>query len=89
MNYLHLGKGTLVREDEIVGIFDLDITSQSHLTRKFLSMAEKAGQVLNAAEDIPKSFVLCRRNGENRVYLSQMACATLLKRAEESGNIME
>ena len=43
MKYLHLGKGTLVREDEILGIFDLDITSQSHLTRKFLSMAEKAG----------------------------------------------
>ena len=42
MKYLHLGKGTLVREDEILGIFDLDITSQSHLTRKFLSMADKA-----------------------------------------------
>ena len=83
MKYLHLGKGTLVREDEIIGIFDLDITSQSHLTRSFLSRAEKAGQVLNAAEDIPKSFVLCRRGTQTRVYLSQMACATLLRRAEE------
>ena len=63
MKYLHLGKGTLVREDEVLGIFDLDITSQSHLTRKFLAMAEKAGQVINAAEDIPKSFVLCRERG--------------------------
>lgn len=89
MNYLHLGKGTLVRDDEIVGIFDLDITSQSHLTRKYLSLAEKAGQVVNAAEDIPKSFVLCRQNGENRVYLSQMACATLLRRAEERTQITE
>ncbi len=83
MNYLHLGKGTLVREDEIIGIFDLDITSQSHLTRHFLSMAEKAGQVVNAADDIPKSFVVCRREQKTRVYLSQMASATLLRRAEE------
>ena len=83
MKYLHLGKGTLVRDDEILGIFDLDITSQSHLTRKFLSMADKAGRVLNAAEDIPKSFVLCGAKGRTRIYLSQMACATLLKRAEE------
>ena len=83
MKYLHLGKGTLVREDEVLGIFDLDITSQSHLTRKFLSMADKAGQVVNAAEDIPKSFVLCRQKGETRAYLSQMARATLLNRAEE------
>ena len=89
MKYLHLGKGTLVRDDEILGIFDLDITSQSHLTRKFLSMAEKAGQVVNAAEDLPKSFVLCRRDGQNRVYLSQMAAATLLRRAEERGQLSE
>lgn len=89
MKYLHLGKGTLVREDEVLSIFDLDITSQSHLTRKFLSMADKAGQVVNAAEDIPKSFVLCRQKGETRVYLSQMACATLLKRASEKTQIPE
>ena len=89
MKYLHLGKGTLVREDEVLGIFDLDITSQSHLTRKFLSMADKAGQVVNAAEDIPKSFVLCRQKGETRIYLSQMASATLLKRASEKTQIPE
>ncbi|MBR5093521.1 MAG: DUF370 domain-containing protein [Oscillospiraceae bacterium] len=89
MRYLHLGKGTLVREDEIVGIFDLDITSQSHLTRKFLAASERAGRVINAAEDLPRSFVLCRRKGETRVYLSQIASATLLKRAEERGQIME
>ena len=89
MKYLHLGKGTLVREDEVLGIFDLDITSQSHLTRKYLSIADKAGQVVNAAEDIPKSFVLCRQKGETRVYLSQMASATLLKRASEKTQIPE
>ncbi len=80
--YLHLGKGTLVRTDSIVGIFDLDITSQSHLTRAYLHMAEKAGQVWNAAEDIPKSFVICREGDDSRVYLSQMATATLLRRCE-------
>ena len=84
--YLHLGKGTVVRTDSIVGIFDLDITSQSHLTRRYLSAAERAGQVVNAAEDIPKSFVVCRDGEESRVYLSQMAAATLLKRAE-SGSL--
>ncbi len=84
--YLHLGKGTVVRTDSIVGIFDLDITSQSHLTRKYLSAAEKAGQVVNAAEDIPKSFVVCRDREKSCVYLSQMASSTLLKRAE-SGSL--
>ena len=80
--YLHLGKGTVVNTRDIVGIFDLEITSQSHLTRKYLAFAEKAGQVVNASEDIPKSFVVCRCGEKKTVYLSQMACATLLKRAE-------
>ena len=80
--YLHLGKGTVINTREIIGIFDLDITSQSHLTRKFLSSAEKAGQVINAAEDIPKSFVVTATGGKQRVYLSQMAAATLLRRAQ-------
>ena len=55
--YLHLGKGTVVNEKTIVGIFDRDITSQFQLTRRFLAAAEKAGEVINAAEDIPKSFL--------------------------------
>ena len=80
--YLHLGKGTVVSTGEIIGLFDLDITSQSHLTRKYLNMAEKAGQVINAAEDIPKSFVVCCERRKKTVYLSQMASATLLRRAE-------
>ena len=80
--YLHLGKGTVVSKTEIVAIFDLDITSQSHLTRKYLSMAEKSGQVVNVSEDIPKSFVVCEANGKRTLYLSQMSSATLLKRAE-------
>lgn len=82
--YLHLGKGKIIAKDEIVGIFDLDITSQSHLTRKFLSMSEKAGNVENAAEDIPKSFVVCSSGEGTKLYLSQMSSATLLKRCEQN-----
>ena len=83
MKYLHLGKGKVVRDDEIVGIFDLDITSQSHLTRKFLAACEKAGAVENAAEDIPTSFVVCEGRGKRGLILSQMNTATLLKRSLE------
>ena len=81
--YLHLGKGAVVRKDEIVGIFDLDITSQSHLTRKYLAMAEKAGEVESVSEELPKSFVVCERKGRRRLILSQMNTATLVRRAGE------
>lgn len=87
--YLTIGKNTVIRDDEIIGIFDLDNCSQSFLTREFLSAAEKAGSVLNAAEDIPNSFLICterKRNAEeesSKVYLSQSTSRTLEKRIHQ------
>lgn len=80
--YLHLGAGAVVRTESIIGVFDLDNTSQSHLTRSYLTAAEKRGQVVNVSEDIPKSFVVCRDGGKTIVYLSQMSPQTLQRRIE-------
>ena len=81
--YLHLGNDVVVRKSEIVGVFDLDITSQSALTRRYLAAAEKAGSVVNAAGDeLPKSFVVCARDGRQTVYLSQLNSSTLFKRSD-------
>ena len=44
--YLHLGQNTVVRDREIIGIFDLDITSQSPRTRRYLNTAEQRGEVV-------------------------------------------
>lgn len=82
--YIHIGQGSVILAEDIVGIFDLDITSQSHITRAFLRNSEKRGIVENAAEDIPKTFILCSSSGKDTVYLSQPAAATLLKRAESN-----
>lgn len=84
--YLNLGGGTVVDEKTVIGIFDLDITSQSYITRNFLSGAEKRTEVVNTAEDIPKSYVICEEKGKKTVYLCQPATATLLKRAETGIN---
>ena len=82
--YLHLGSGAVVPTESVVAVFDLDNTSQAHITRKYLTAAEKSGQVRNVAEDIPKAFVVCEDTDGVRVYLSQMATQTLLKRANEN-----
>lgn len=87
--YLHLGQSVVVPCRDVVGIFDLDNTSSSRLTRAFLERAEREGRVVNVSEDLPKSFALCRRGrrdgGEKTmVYLSQLSAATLLRRAESN-----
>lgn len=80
--YLHLGKNVVVAKKDIVAICDLDNASYAYITRGYLSDAEKAGQVKNICDDLPKSFVVCMKNDNEQVlYLSQLASSTLLKRA--------
>lgn len=78
--YLHLGADMIVLEKDIIGIFDLDNTTQSKITRGFLEKSEKAGRIVHVGSDIPKTFAVC---GE-RVYLTQIASQTLMKRAKNS-----
>ena len=84
--YLHLGASVIIHQDDVLGIFDLDNTTASRITRNFLALAEKEGRVVTVGEDLPKSFLLCR-SGEGRetVYLSQISSATLLRRLESGG----
>lgn len=81
--YLHLGKNTVVRMDDILAIFDLDNSSQSYLTRDYLRRADQSRQTVNVSDDLPKSFVICAaENGAQIVYLSQLSSTTLYKRSE-------
>ena len=83
--YLYLGQSVVVPFRDVVGVFDLDNASSSHLTRAFLERAEKEGQVFNVSDDLPRSFVLCTpEEGKSTVYLSQLSAATLLRRAESN-----
>ncbi len=85
--YLHLGNEITVRKSDVLAIFDLDNSSSSHITKKYLSRAEKSGRLTNAAGmELPKSFVLTTEpDGEQRVYLCQLNSSTLLKRSESMG----
>ena len=78
--YCPIGDDLQVRSGTVIGIFDLDNTTCSKHTRRFLSQAERAGQVITAAEDLPKAFVLTREFSLDRVYLTQFSAATLEKR---------
>lgn len=85
--YLHLGQETVVREEEVIGIFDLDTSTVSKHTRKFLNLAEKNKQVINVSYELPKSFVLCsNKKKETKVYISQISSGTLKSRSNLERN---
>lgn len=81
--FVHLGMEKMVSIRDIVGIFDLENTTVYKPTRQFLERAERDGRVINVCSDIPKTFVLTREKGEERVYISGITTAQLYKKAVE------
>ncbi len=80
--YLHVGNNQNIRMREIVGIFDADTATVSAVTKKYLSDADHTRRVEFASEEIPKSFILYRREGEYRICFSQLSTAALIGRAD-------
>ena len=81
--YLNIGNDQMIPEKYVIGVFDLEITSQSRVTAAFLKRAEEDGVVLDACADIPKSFLVCDHPYHKQiVYLSQLNSRTLFGRAE-------
>ena len=73
--FLHLGQDTVIIEDDIIGIFDLDTTTVSKPTRDY---------VVNVSYDLPKSFIItCKKKSKKKtMFISPISTATLLKRSE-------
>lgn len=83
--YLHLGQSAVVRDQEIIGIFDLDNASWAYKTREFLNRAEQKGRTVWLTGDLPRSFVVAERGGETNVYLCPQSAAALRSRTERRG----
>lgn len=86
--YLHLGNETVIKTDDIVGIFDLDTSTVSKHTRDYLSLCEKNKEVFTVSYELPKSFILCDDGKQQKIYICQLSSKTvqkrLLSRKEES-----
>ena len=78
--YLHLGANYVINDKDILGIFDIETTTVSPITNKYLSLAQKSHKVVYTTYDLPRSFVVCSEKGKTTVYVTQYNTATLIKR---------
>ena len=81
--YLHVGNHKNIRIRDVIGIFDMDNTTLSAMTRKFLSEKQKQLLVEIAAVEIPKSFILFEENGLCKICFSPLSCAALRGRMND------
>lgn len=84
--YLHIGNNKNIREKRIIGIFDIESSTISGVTRKYLAEAEKRGEVESSTEELPKSFVLYQEDKKQRICFSQLSTPALVGRSTNKEN---
>ncbi|MBQ6531169.1 MAG: DUF370 domain-containing protein [Clostridia bacterium] len=80
--YIRIEENAVVRDKDIIGIFDMDNTTVSRLGRTFLPKAEKNGLIINQTDDLPKSFVVTNTDGKTEVLISSVSSKILSDRVK-------
>ena len=78
--YVGIGMSIAVRASQVLGVFELDNPSWSKRTREFLQRAQEEGNLVEATDELPKSFVLTQEYGQTRVYLTKYNASVLARR---------
>ena len=86
--FLHIGNNAVVRDADVIGVFDMENTTISKSSRSFLSNAQKNGEITDICEDLPKSYIITDYDSKNRIYISSVSSQTIYKRAENNNIII-
>ena len=78
--YLHIGNGESIKTKDIIGIFDLDTSTISKKTKNYINKKEKEGKVEYTDFDLPRAFIICYENKEEKVKLSRISSQGLVQR---------
>ena len=76
--YLHIGEDVLVKDSEIIGLFDMDTSTVNKATRDYLKKAEADRRVIYVNYDLPKCFVVTDKS----VYVRPINTGTRNERAK-------
>lgn len=60
--FLHIGRDRIVRTDDIIGIFDIETTSTSKISREYLAPSRDK-EIVSVTQELPKSFIVCSGRG--------------------------
>ncbi len=82
--FLRISNDYVVPKEDIIGIFDMDNTTVSRQGKGFLPDAERDGELIYSADDLPKSYVVTEHKGKVRVYLSSFSSKLLINRAKSA-----
>lgn len=78
---MQIENNRFIRTEGLIAIVDLDKSTISRVTRKFLEKKEKDGLLTVASQGLPKSFLLYDDGQKEQIYLSVFSPEVLRQRA--------
>ena len=79
--YINIGTELLIKDNDILGIFDLDNTTVSKSTREYINKKKKKGECITVSiEELPKSFIVTTKGEKKNIYISPLNTSTIFKR---------
>ena len=74
--YLHVGKNTIIKKENIIGIFDYQEMRENSISSNLLENVN----IINVSEGIEKSIIITKEDNIINGYISNISSTTLLKR---------
>lgn len=84
--FLEIGNLRTIPIAGIIGIFDMDSTTLSAVSRAFLQEKQKYGGITSVSSALPKSFILYDDGELEQIYFSPFSASVLRHRLKEETN---
>ncbi len=81
--YMNIGNAVMIRQESIIGIFDLDAAGVGGATMEYLKKCEKGGALVTVGDGIPKAFIVTSGSGSNVTYITTLSARSLWQRLEK------
>lgn len=78
--YLHIGNNVVIKEKDIIGIFNLEKINEDNLFNRFIEKIKENSEIINISNGIEKSIILTKENEKNKLYISNISSITLSRR---------
>ena len=83
--YINVGKDLVIKEEDIIGIFNLDYIGNTKEYRKFKSNLEEQKLLQIITPNLGKTFILTENQGKSKAYITNIGAGTIGKRKKDLG----
>ena len=78
--YLHIGKDYIVKNNEIIGIFNINYVKNTKEYKAMYNNLDESGDIIKVSDSKAKAFILTENQGKRKAYITNIGVNTISKR---------